>query len=168
MGCLWQPLNRTMELHHNINFPKRDCPNIQILHWKSVIFDAVFNFLNMPLNEGWPTHYVGEGRLLEGGVYWVFYGIFYYIFHAFPYETCFLFLLENCFLYICREIAFNRSQVICGGREFLKHVYISVSNSIQISVFNPPELDGEFLLHYQGTNSQLQEIKRAKLQFWCH
>ena len=62
----------------------------------------------------------------------------------------------------CREIAFNRSQVICGRREFLKHVYISVSNSIQISVFKPPDLDGEFLLHYQGTLHNCKKINRSK------
>ncbi len=57
MGCLWEPLNGTMEFHHNINFPKRDGPSIHILHWKSVIFDVVLNFLNKPLFEGWPTDY---------------------------------------------------------------------------------------------------------------
>ncbi len=41
MGCLWQPLNGTIVLHHNMTFPKRDGPSIQILHWKSVIFDVV-------------------------------------------------------------------------------------------------------------------------------
>ncbi len=41
MECLWQPLNRTMELPHNINFPKWDGPSIQILQRKSVIFDVV-------------------------------------------------------------------------------------------------------------------------------
>ncbi len=45
MWCLWEPLNGTMEFHHNINFPKRDGPNIQILPWKSVIFEVVLNFL---------------------------------------------------------------------------------------------------------------------------
>ena len=40
MGCLWQPLNWTMWLHH-IDFPRRDRPSIQILHWKSVILYVV-------------------------------------------------------------------------------------------------------------------------------
>ncbi len=37
--------------------PKRDGPSIQFLHWKSVIFDVILNFLNKPLFEGWPTDY---------------------------------------------------------------------------------------------------------------
>ncbi len=65
-------------------------------------------------------------------------------------------------LYISRKIAFNRSQVICGGRQFLKHVYILVSNSIQISVFKPPDLDGEFLLHYQGTLHSCKKMNKSK------
>ena len=44
MGCLWEPLNGTMELHHNINFPNGDGPSIHTLHWKSVIFDVVLLF----------------------------------------------------------------------------------------------------------------------------
>ncbi len=30
-----------LELHHNINFQKRNGPSIQVLHWKSVILDIV-------------------------------------------------------------------------------------------------------------------------------
>ncbi len=60
-GCHRNPVilaqNQTVELHHNIHFSKKDGPPIQILHWKSVIFDVVLYFLNKPLFEGWPTSY---------------------------------------------------------------------------------------------------------------
>ncbi len=54
LGCLWQPLNRTIELHHNINFPKWVGLNIQILHWKSMMFDVELPSPNM---SPWSTDY---------------------------------------------------------------------------------------------------------------
>ena len=62
-----------MGFHHNINFPKKDGPSIQILHWKSVIFDIILNFFDKPLFEGWPTDYSSTqfrviGNSLAGAV----------------------------------------------------------------------------------------------------
>ncbi len=53
MGCLWVPLNGTIELHHNINFPNGDGPTIQILHWKSDIWRRITILKMSP----WPTDY---------------------------------------------------------------------------------------------------------------
>ena len=45
IGCIWQPLNRTVKLHHNINFPKRDGPSIQIR--------AFFKFVQVSGSSRW-------------------------------------------------------------------------------------------------------------------
>ncbi len=69
LGCLWQPLNWTMEFHHNINFPKGVGPSIEIPHWKSAIFDVVLNFLkSLFFRVGKPAHSRLQGE--EKGCYW--------------------------------------------------------------------------------------------------
>ena len=46
MGCLWQPLNLTLLLLHNITFLKPDDLNIQKLHLKSIDCVVLLNFQN--------------------------------------------------------------------------------------------------------------------------
>ena len=53
MVCMWQPLNLTMRLLHNIDFPKAGGVSIEELHWNSTIFFMVLNFLNKVLFIGW-------------------------------------------------------------------------------------------------------------------
>ncbi len=67
MGCLWQPLDLTTWLLHNIGFPKGGGFSIQKLHSKSVIFAVPLNFQNSTSGQPATTH-MTKGTNIKGSM----------------------------------------------------------------------------------------------------
>ena len=54
-----------------------------------------------------------------------------------------------------RERSYNRTHVVCAGLDRVRQVYLSLSNSLEVSVIDRPKDLGQFVLFYQSKLRQL-------------
>ena len=66
-------------------------------------------------------------------------------------------------VFFSREPEYNRSHIVCRGKQRTKQVFLSVSHSVQISVMQNPGKLGQFLLQYKGIHTRTNSAHKIAL-----